>query len=112
MNGSLYVDDCIISYKSKYIHTIERKLQHNMNKINKWATGNGFKFSETKTKYIFSTNKIYPKLHIEGKNIPFVEHEYLGMILNKKLNFIPHINYIKNKCNKALQLLHVVGQTN
>ena len=34
------------------------------------------------------------------------------MILDKKLNFIPHINYIKNKCNKALQLLRVIAPTN
>ena len=33
MNGSLYVDDYTISYKSKYVHTTERKLQHNINKI-------------------------------------------------------------------------------
>ena len=34
------------------------------------------------------------------------------MILNKNLNFIILINYIKNKCNKTLQLLHVVAHTN
>ena len=32
--------------------------------------------------------------------------------MTKKLNFIPHINYIKTKCNKALQLLHVIAHTN
>ena len=48
--GSLYVDDCLIIYKSKYIPTLERKLQHNINKISKWATENGFKFSKMKTK--------------------------------------------------------------
>ena len=77
MNGSLYVDDCTISYISKYIQTIERKLQPNIDKINKWATENGFKFSETKTKCIHFCNKGNllkdPKLHNKGKNIPFVE---------------------------------------
>ena len=99
------------------IYTIERKLQHNINKINKCATEDGFKFSETKTKCIHFCNKQNlhkdPKLLIEGKNIPFVEqHKYLGMILNKKLNFILYINYIKKKCNKALQLLSVVAHKN
>ena len=28
------------------------------------------------------------------------------------MNFIPHINYIKNKCNKTLQLLRVIAHTN
>ena len=31
--------------------------------------------------------------------------------MDKKLNFIPHINYIKTKCNKALQLLRVIAHT-
>ena len=74
MNGSLYVDDCTINYKLRYIHKIERKLQCNINKINKWAIENRFKSSETKTKCIHFCNKRNlhkdPKLNIEGKNIP------------------------------------------
>ena len=30
---------------------------------------------------------------------------------NKKLSCIPHIDYLKAKCLKALQLLHVVERT-
>ena len=44
---SLYVDDFLICYRSKHIHTIE--LQQCLNKIQKWALENGFKFSKTKT---------------------------------------------------------------
>ena len=32
-------------------------------------------------------------------------------IFNKKLSCIPHINYLKAKCLKALQLLYVVART-
>ena len=115
--GSLYVDDCSISYKSKYIPTLERNLQHNINKISKWATENGFKFSKTKTLCIHFCNqrKLHnnPTLNIEKKNIPFVDqHKHLRLIFDKKLNFIPHINYIKTKCNNALQLLSLIAHTN
>ena len=55
--GFLYIDDSSISYKSKHIPTLERKLQHNINKISKWATENGFKFSKTKTKCIHFCNQ-------------------------------------------------------
>ena len=48
VNRSLYVDDFLIYYKSKYIHTIEHKLQLCLEKINKWATENGFRFSKVK----------------------------------------------------------------
>ena len=51
-DGSLYVDDLMICFKSKYIHTIERKLQQGLKKISRWATVNGFRFSKTKTKCV------------------------------------------------------------
>ena len=35
VDGSLYVHDHLICYRSKYIHTIERKLQQYLDKINK-----------------------------------------------------------------------------
>ena len=34
---SLYVDDFLICYRSKHMHTIERQLQQCLNKIQKWA---------------------------------------------------------------------------
>ena len=39
---SLYVDDFCICYRSKSMATIERQLQQNLNKIENWATSNGF----------------------------------------------------------------------
>jgi len=46
---SLYVDDFLICYRSKYVHIIERHLQRCLNKLQEWADTNGFKFSESKT---------------------------------------------------------------
>ena len=45
---SLYVDDFCICFRSKSMRTIERHLQQNLNKIEQWATNNGFKFSKSK----------------------------------------------------------------
>ena len=49
---SLYVDDFCICYRSKSIGTIERQLQQNLNKIEIWATSNGFKFSKSKAQCV------------------------------------------------------------
>ena len=35
---SLYVDDFLICYRSKNMHTIERQLQQNLNNIQEWAS--------------------------------------------------------------------------
>ena len=64
--------------------------------------------------HIFNQRKLHnnPVLNIKRK-IPFVDqHKHIGLIFNKKLNFMPYINYIKTKCNKALQLLHDIAHTN
>ena len=53
-NCSLYVDDFFICYRSKSMATIECQLQQNLNKIENWATSNGFKFSKSKTQCVHS----------------------------------------------------------
>ena len=113
---SLYVDDFLICYRSKHIHTIERQLQQCLNKIQNWALENGFQFSKTKTQcmdfcQLWGLHND-PVLKLDGVEIPVVEqYKFLGVICDKKLSFIPHINYLKAKCHKALQLLRVVAHT-
>ena len=44
--------------------------------------------------------------------IPVVDqYKFLGIIFDRKLSFIPHIYYLKAKCQKALQLLRIVAHT-
>jgi ribonuclease HI len=110
----LYVDDFCICYRSKQMHTIERQLQQVINNLQHWSNTNGFKFSKTKTKCMFFCNKrgVHPdpELFLNGSRIEVVpEFKFLGLIFDSKLTFIPHINYLRNKCNKALNLLRVVS---
>ena len=114
---SLYVDDFLICYRSKSMATIERQLQQNINNIQNWATNNGFKFSKAKTKCMHFCNlrgmHPDPDLQLDGSPIPVVEEfKFLGLIFDRKLSFIPHIKYLKAKCQKSLDLLRVVSSTN
>ena len=113
---SLYVDDFLICYRSKHMHTIERQLQQCLNKIHKWALENGFKFSNTKTKcmHFCLLRGLHndPVLKLDGVDIPVVdEYKFLGVIFDRRLSFIPHIKHLKAKCHKALQLMRVVAHT-
>ena len=85
---SLYVDDFLICYRSKHMHTTERQLQQYLNKIQKWASENGFKFSKTKTQcmYFCQLRGLYndPVLMLDGVEIPVVEqYKFLGVIFDK-----------------------------
>ena len=113
---SLYVDDFLICYRSKNMNTIERQLQLNLNKIQKWSTENGFKFSKSKIvcMHFCHLRKAHndPILTLDGTPIPVVEeNKFLGVIFDRKLSFIPHIKQLKAKCQKALNLLRVVAHT-
>ena len=113
---SLYVDDFLICYRSKHIHIIERHLQRCLNKLQEWADTSGFKFSTAKTVCIHfcRLRKFHsdPQLLLNGSPIPVVEEvKFLGIIFDKKLSFLPHLRYLKDKCTKALNLLRVVAHT-
>ena len=95
---------------------IERQLQQNLNKIENWATINGFMFSKSKTccVHFCQLRKQHddPVLHLYGSPIPVVEEsKFLGILFDRKLCFIPHIKYLKAKCLKALNLLKVLSHT-
>ena len=97
-DGSLYVDDFCMCYRSKSMRTIERHLQQCINRIENWASHNGFKFSKSKTQCVHfcQLRKVHndPELYLYGSPIPVVEDfKFLGVLFDRKLSFIPHIKY-------------------
>ena len=95
------------------MNIVERQLQLKLNKINKWARENGFKFSKSKSKCVHfcSLRKMHNDsvLKIDDSEILVVnEYKFLGVIFEKKIPFISHIKYLKkNKSIRAQQLLRV-----
>jgi len=113
---SLYVDDFVICYRSALISHAERQLQHCLNKLQSWCDTTGFSFSSTKTLCVHFTalRGLFPtpSLTLKGNTIPVVEEtKFLGVLFDRKLSFKPHIQQLRNKCNKALNILKVVAHT-
>ena len=112
---SLYVDDFVIMYKSPIIDTIQRKLQHTINRLEKWTLKNGFTISKNKTVAMhFCPDKkcLDPVLKLDNDHIQFVkEAKFLGLIWDTKLTFEPHIKYLKARCQKSLNILKVLSRT-
>ena len=80
------------------------------------TTCNSFKFSRSKTQcmHFCSLGEMpnNPAIKLEDTEIPVVnEYEFLRVIFNKKLTFIPHMKYLKTKSTQAQQLLQVVAHT-
>lgn len=111
---SIYVDDVQVSVSSCNPSICERRVQLTINNLTKWADNNGFKFSPAKTVSVcFSRRRgvaIDPALTMYGTPIlNRAEHKFLGLIMDAKLTFIPHIKYLKLKSVKALNILKVLS---
>ena len=112
---SLFVDDFSITCSSRNMASIERQLQLCLNKVEKWADENGLKFSKTESVCMHFCNKRKlhpdPTLTIYDSQIPvFSQTKFLGVIFDKQLNFKARINYVSQKCEKAMNLLKVVSK--
>ena len=75
---------------------------------------NGFKISKTKTQRVHfcQLRKMHnnPMLNLDRSEIPVVDqYKFLGVIFDKKLSFLSHIQYLKEKCSKTLKLLWVIA---
>ena len=89
------------------MNTIERQLQLNLNKIQKWSTENGFKFSKSKTvcMHFCHLRKAHndPILTLDGSPIPVVEeNKFLGVIFDRKLVYSSH-QTTKSKMSKSFE---------
>ena len=96
--------------------SIERKLQHSLNRLGRWCDENGFKFSPTKTMCVHFCQlrqlHLDPQLYLNGTQIPTIgEAKFLGLIFDSKLSFIPHITCLKSRCTKSLDLIKVLSNT-
>ena len=92
--------------------TIERQLQQNLNKVESWASNNGFNFFKPKTQCVHfcQLRKQHDDhdLHLYGSPIPVVEEsKFLCILFDRKLSFMTHYKFLKAKCLKAFYLLKV-----
>ena len=81
---------------------IERRLQGCLDKLVTCADENGFKFSPTNIVCVHFCNKnsLQPELNLKqyGQQLPVEEQvKFIGLLFDRKINFIPHIKYMKDK---------------
>ena len=111
----LYVVDFALVTASSCLASAERRLQLAVGRAHRWATAHGFKFSPQKTVAMHFTKKrgLFPPLDLSlGRDHirEVSETRFLGMILDSKLTWIPHLKYVKHKCLRSLNLLKCISK--
>ena len=97
------------------MHHINAKLQETIVHINRWATANECKFSNTKSIcmsfYRGQGPVARPNLTIGKIKIPSVEiTKFLGLWWNPKLSWHVHISQLKAKATRALNVMRTLSR--
>lgn len=111
---SLFVDDVMICSSSARLPLLERRLQGAVNRIERWATENGLKFSSTKTMALHFTGRCKedrpPTLKLYNEQIPLkTDTKFLGMVIDNKLSWKMHLTQLKADCLRRLQVIKSVS---
>jgi len=97
-----YADDLAIVIHENSRVKIEEKASLAIDTICSWCTLYKLQIAPNKTKAILVKGSLHqermPRLMVFDKKIEFVdEHKYLGIYIDKKLSFLPHLQHLRNK---------------
>merc|ERR1711911_474744 len=106
---TLYVDDFTIFISARNESLSNRALQLSINKIAKWTKSKGLKLSTEKSVAVkFEQRKKgnEPTLTLQGSPIRSQDStRYLGLIMDKRLNWRLHVEHLRTSCTPAINLL-------
>ena len=104
----LFADDSLV-YRELCSPEDHWILEQDLNKLHTWACVWQMNFNVTKCAVVSVTTKKKPFIHdymMDGQQIPRSENQdYLGVTINNKLSWKPHITKTKNKANRTLGLI-------
>lgn len=107
----LYADDILLIYTEKDATTLYDHAASDLAKINEWFYNNLLSFNVSKSKYMIvsprgrntETNRT---LSVKGELMERVEeYKYLGLVIDCRLSWKPHIELMKRKVKPVLALL-------
>ena len=96
----LFADDSIV-YREILTPQDHISLNNDLDMLHQWATMRQMDFNVTKCAVLSITTKKKLSIHdyvMNSKKIPRTDnHDYLGVTINSKLSWKPHINKVQNK---------------
>lgn len=113
---TLYADDTCLFYFGHSIKTLTSKAQNDLNLLNNWFLSNTLTINTTKTNFVIfaaKNKKIhdFDKIYINHEIIKEKSHEkYLGLILDRQLNWKQHIDKIKAKLTSLTGIIRNIAK--
>lgn len=107
----LYADDTNLLITGKDLPNTIQILNNELNNIHTWLQVNKLSINLSKTNYMIFTNSKLPQhlppIKINNTDITLVTRtKFLGITIDDKLNWKPHIALIKNKISKHIGIFY------
>ena len=112
----LFADDSTLStvFSQNDLPKITRKINNELTFLNKWLISNKISINVTKTKYMIFSYRRQIKLRtikIGKSKILETDHvKFLGIMIDNRLKFNFHCNYISTKLSKQVGLLYKLSK--
>ena len=115
IHRSLFVDDFAIWVSTSTYLSAQRQLQICIDIWTRWSLANGFQFSTGKTVCLHFCRRTRHcpdiNLRLYGQCIPVRnEAKFLGVTLDKRLTYKPHIARLREKCTKRMNVLKATSR--
>ncbi len=109
------MDDTNLFCFSKNLEHLLNTVVTELTKIKRWFDVNKLSLNISKTKFIiFGNRPINQRVQIIIDNVEVervFENKFLGVVIDHKLCWKPHINFLKNKISKTMAILHKCKNT-
>ena len=101
----LFADDTFLCAQHEQFSVLESEVNCELEKVFGWLASNKLTLNLDKSKFmIISNSKSIPNLGVHINGLPLKEcdsYKYLGVMIDKNLNWSCHIEYIGQKISKA-----------
>ena len=110
----IFADDTSFFLEGTKLEEIIELINNELEKVNVWLKANKLTLNIKKTHYMmFHRTRIKhsnrKEIYIDGNSINYTNNtKFLGVIIDKKLNWSDHILYIKNKISKSIGIIYKV----
>ena len=108
-NPFLFADDTNLLHHSKDLVKLQKEINDDLHQISEWLQANRLSLNIKKTHYMIFSNKRLPidmNIKIDGNKIDSVEQtKFLGVIIDKQLNWKKHITHITGKVARGIGII-------
>ena len=106
----LFADDTFLCAQNKNMKALENEVNFELGKVFVWLASNKLTLNMSKSKFMILTNarKNVHEISVKINRTPLekcTKYKYLGIVIDEKLNWKDHVDYVCKKVSKACGIL-------